>query len=104
MRFLPVSDAFDCARHSRLKSMERISYALGDVAERQLRALYKYIGVAIISRYHERLRNQQSGAPVKDNCFEKYRGVVDIKHRTWRDAGSKFLPDPGRDVQFRGRA
>ena len=60
--------------------------------------------MAIVSGYDERLRNQQSGAAVKDDCFEKYRRVVDIKHGTWCDARSEFLPDSGGDVQFRGRA
>jgi hypothetical protein len=84
--------------------VERISDALGDVAPRQFPAPHKHNGVAIISRYDELLRNHQSGAPVKDDRFEKYSGVVDIKHCTWCDARSKFLPDPGRDVQFHGRA
>jgi hypothetical protein len=104
MRFLPVSDAFDCSCYSHLKSMERIPDALGDVAPRQFRAPHKHISAAIISRYDERLRNQQTGAPIKDDRFEKYSRVVDVKHCTGCDARSKFLPDPGRDVQFYGRA
>jgi hypothetical protein len=70
--FRPVSDAFDCPCDSHLQSVERISDALGDVAPRQFPAPHKHNGVAIISRYDELLRNHQSGAPVKDDRFEKY--------------------------------
>jgi hypothetical protein len=66
--------------------------------------VYEHLGLAIVSRYDNRLRNEQGRTPVKNRRFQQQGRIVDIEHDTGRHARSKLLPDPCGDVQFRRRA
>ena len=63
---MPFRDRFDCPHHSRLQAKERLPNTFRNVSRRHFRAAHQHLGVPIVSRYDQRLRNQQARAAVED--------------------------------------
>jgi len=100
-----LCDSLHGLNHSCMKVHQGLSHADWKPSSGQrFHTANKHRGMAIISRYNERLRYQKGRALVKDNGFQQQRWCIHIEHNTRRKARTEFLPDARCNVQFRRHA